>query len=163
MKNRSVFLTRTLFVFLIVITSLSIAFGQPANHTLTVNVSEITWILVTANVNLNITSGSVTEGQNLMTISDQTSSLNSGLNGTSKKITVRTNNGTALYTLKVQAVSPTQGTPTSTVTLGTLAQDILLGMGRSLGSCTLRYTAEALASLGTGTDSHIITFTVQTQ
>jgi hypothetical protein len=47
--------------------------------------------------------------------------------------------------------------------LGTAPQDLILNIGRSQGSCTLRYTVTALASKGIGTDSHTITFTVTTQ
>jgi hypothetical protein len=49
------------------------------------------------------------------------------------------------------------------VTLSTSAQDLLLNIGRSSGSCTLLYTGIALASQGTGNDVHVITFTVAAQ
>jgi len=134
-----------------------------ASHTATVTVSEIAVLSTNTGVSLSITGAGVTAGQNLMTATDQSSTLTWGLNGLSKKITVNTNNAAPLYTLKVLALSPTQGTPVGTVTLGTLARDFLTGLGRDLGTCTLQYTAEALASQGTGMDSHTITFTVQNQ
>jgi hypothetical protein len=65
--------------------------------------------------------------------------------------------------LKIVAVNPTAGNAAAEVTLTTTASDFLTNIGRSSGSCGLLYTAIALASQGTGTDSHTITFTVQAQ
>jgi hypothetical protein len=41
--------------------------------------------------------------------------------------------------------------------------DFLTNLGRSSGTCTIRYTGVALASQGTGTDAHNVKFTIQTQ
>jgi|GEM_PF-682916 len=134
-----------------------------ASHSATVTVSEIALLSVNTGVTLNITGAGTPAGQDLMTATDQSSTLWWGLNGTSKKITVNTNNAGPFFVLKVEALSSTQGTPASTVTITTAAKDFITGLGLNMGSCTLRYTAEALASTGTGSDSHTITFTVQTQ
>ncbi|MBM4169245.1 MAG: hypothetical protein FJ215_08830 [Ignavibacteria bacterium] len=133
------------------------------SHSASVTVSEIALLSVNTGVTLNVTGTGTPAGQDLMTATDQSSTLWWGLNGTSKKITVRTNLTTPLYSLKVEAVSPTQGIPASTVTISTAAKDLITGLGLNTGSCTLLYTAEVLASAGTGTNTHTITFTVQNQ
>lgn len=156
-------------IIFLVATSLSIPSGVQAqigssSHTVTVQVSTITALQVSSGVvNLNITGANVVAGQDQMTTTDQTTSLLWGINSSMKKITVQTNLAAPLFTLKVLAVNPTVGTAAGEVTLSTVANNFLLNVGRSSGSCTLRYTGIALASQGTGTDSHMITFTVQTQ
>jgi len=134
------------------------------NHRVTVTVATITAIQVSAGtVNLNIAGANAVAGQNLMSVTNQTTSLLWGINSSLKKITVNSSLGSPLFTLKTVAVNPTQGTAASEVTLSAIASDFLLNVGRSSGSCALRYTGEALASQGTGTDAHTITFTVQNQ
>lgn len=138
-------------------------FGSDS-HTVTVNVSTITAIQVTSGtVNLTIAGANAVAGQDLMTVTNQSTSLLWGINSSLKKITVSSSLASPLFTLKILAVSPTQGTAAPEVTLSTMANDFLLTVGRSSGSCGLRYTGEALASQGTGTDAHTITFTVQSQ
>jgi hypothetical protein len=142
----------------------SLSNAQTASHTATVRVSTITALQVSSGtVNLSITGALVVAGQDLMTTSNQTTSLRWGVNSSSKKITVRTSLAAPKYTLKIEAASPTQGLSAGTVTVATLDRDLLLNIGRSSGTCTLAYTGEALASQGAGTDAHTITFTVVTQ
>ena len=133
-------------------------------HTVTVQVSQITLVKVTSGtVNLNIAAASVVAGQDQMSVTDQSTGLLWGVNGSARKITVATNLAAPHYTLEIQALSPTQGTAAPQVTLKTTAQDFLLNIGRSSGTSTLQYTGVALASQGTGSDAHTITFTVQSQ
>jgi hypothetical protein len=143
------------------------AFAQvygTSTHTVTVNVQPVTVLQINVGiVNLNVSGSSAIAGQNQMTVTDQTTTLLWGTNSSLKKITVNTSLASPLYTLKVLALSPTIGTAAPEVTLSTVPADLLLNIGRSSGSCQLRYTGIVLASQGTGTDSHTITFTVQTQ
>ncbi len=139
-------------------------FAQAANHTVTVQVSSINTVQVTSGtVNLNITNAEAVAGQNLMTVSDQSTSLLWGLNSANRKITAGTNLSNPVYTLELVAVNPTVGSAQAQFTLSTLPHDLLRDVGKSSGSCLLRYTGTALASQGTGNDLHTITFTVQTQ
>ena len=134
------------------------------SHTVTVQVSTIVAVQVSSGtVNMNITGASTVAGQDQMTIIDQSTNLLWGINSSAKKITVNTSVAAQQYTLKLLAVSPTVGTASSEVTLSTTATDFMLNVGRSSGSCSLKYTGIALASQGTGSDAHSITFTVQTQ
>lgn len=134
------------------------------NHTVTVQVSTVTVLQVSSGVvNLNITGAGMVAGQDQMMATDQSTSLLWGINSSNKKITVNTNLVNPTYTLKILAVSPTVGIAAGEVTLSTTPADFLLNVGRSSGSCQIRYTAIALASQGTGSDNHQITFTVQTQ
>lgn len=143
------------------------AFSQvfgTSSHTVTVIVAEINNIQLTlGSVDLTITGSEAIAGQDQMTVTDQSSSLLWGLNSSQKKITVQTNLASQLFSLKVEALTPTQGTAAPEATLSTTAADILLNIGRSSGSCLLKYTGIALASQGTGTDAHTVTFTVQAQ
>ena len=133
-------------------------------HTITVHVSPITVVKVVGGpVNLSLTNASFVAGQDQMTITDQTTGLAWGTNSSARKISVSTNLATPRFTLKIVALNPTRGTAAPEVTLGTVANDLLLDIGRTSGTCTLMYTGIALASEGAGTDTHTITFTVQTQ
>lgn len=143
------------------------AFGQiygTATNRITVKVQTITDLQIIGGiVNLNISGSNAIAGQDQMMTTDQTSTLSWGTNSSLKKITVSTSLASPLFILQLVAVNPTVGTAASQVTLSTTANDLLLNIGRSSGSCGLLYSAIALASQGTGTDSHTITFTVQTQ
>jgi hypothetical protein len=146
------------------------AFAQSADaqvygsttHTVTVQVSPITVIGVDiAALTLQISSG--TPGQETMTVTNAASSLLWGTNSSTQKITANTSNAAPLFDLRLVAVNPTGGSVTSEFSLSTTPHDLLLNVGRSLGSCTLRYTGVALASQAPGSDTHVITFTVQSQ
>jgi len=138
-------------------------FGS-GSHTVTVQVSPITSVAVSGgSVSLAITAASAVAGQDQLTITDKSTQLLWGTNSSSKKITVMTSLAAPLFTLQLLALNPTQGTAASQVTLSTTAQDFLLNIGRSSGTATLQYTGIALASKGTGSDAHVITFTVATQ
>ena len=135
-----------------------------SSHTVTVTVSQINNIQLTAgSISLTITGSNAIAGQDQMTATDQSSSLLWGINSSQKKVTIQTDMGSQLFALKVEALNPTQGTAASEVTLSTTAADLLMNIGRSSGNCSLKYTGVVLASQGTGTDSHSVTFTVQAQ
>lgn len=135
------------------------------NHTVTVTVATITNIQVSSgSVSLTITGAGVPAGQDQMTAVDQTTTLLWGVNSANRKVTVNTNLVSPLFALKLLALNPTSpGTAAPEVTLSTTPTDFLLNIGRSTGTCSLRYTGVALASQGTGTDTHTITFTVAAQ
>ena len=140
-----------------------ITYGS-ANHTVTVQVSAITVMQVSGgSVNLNISAANAIAGQDQMSAVDQSTSLLWGTNSSARKITVRSSLAAPRFTLKLLALSPSAGTPAPEGTLNSVSRDFLLNIGRSLGSCILRYTGVALASQGTGTDTHTITFTIQAQ
>jgi len=131
------------------------------SHTVTVTVATINVIQVSAgSVSLTITGAGVVAGQDQMSVVDQSTSLLWGTNSSNRKITVSTNLVGALFTLRLVALNPTQGTAMPEVVLSTVANDLLVNVGRTSGSCMLRYTGVALASQGTGTDSHTVTFTI---
>jgi hypothetical protein len=135
-----------------------------SSHSVTVNVQPVTVLQINVGIlNLNISGANAIAGQNQMTVTDQSTTLLWGTNSSLKKITANTSLATSLFQLKIVALSPTTGTAAPEITLSPVAADLLLNIGRSSGSCQLRYTGIALASQGTGTDSHTITFTVQTQ
>lgn len=135
------------------------------SHTVTVIVSTINNVTVSsAVVSLTISAAAVTAGQNVMgPVVNSATSVLWGFNSSLRKITVRTNLAAPLFTLKVLAVAPTQGTACPEVTLTTVAADFLINLGRSSGTATLQYTGTALATAGVGTDSHTVTYTITVQ
>ncbi len=135
-----------------------------SSHTVTVVVSTITLVQVSSGaVNLTVSGANAVAGQDLMTASNQATNLLWGINSGLKKVVVNTSVAAPLFTLKVAAVNPSQGIAAPQVTLSAIPTDLLLNVGRSSGSCILQYTAEVLASQGTGAEAHMITFTVQNQ
>lgn len=175
-RYRNFQLRRTGFVkrFFLVTAVLFIFFGGrdnvhaqtygSANHAITVVVNTITMVSVSSGtVSMTITGTGVLAGQDQMTATNSATSLLWGVNSSLKKITAQTNLAAPLFAMKLLAVSPTAGTAAPEITLSTIAADLLTDIGRSKGSCTLQYTGVALASQGTGTDSHTITFTVAAQ
>jgi len=161
--NRALVLSALLLVMLLPQRSVNAqTYGGPWSHNVTVSVQTITLLRVNGGaVNLSISGGGVVAGQDQMTVVDQLTGLSWALNSSNKKITVATNLGAPTYSLKLLALSPSQGTAASEVTLSTTAMDLVNGIGRTAnGSCTLRYTGVALASQGTGSDNHTITFTL---
>jgi hypothetical protein len=157
--------------FIIALFVLSVPAGEAVaqvygsgNHTVTVQVSVITKLSVTAAaVNLNVTSANAVAGQNAMTVSNQSSQILWGVNSSLRKITARSNLAAPTFQVQLVAVNPTRGTAAAQQILSTTAKDLLLNIGRSLGSATLGYSATVLASQGTGTDAHTITFTITAQ
>lgn len=138
-------------------------FGTDA-HTVTVQVAPITSVRVTGgSVNLNISSANAVAGEDQMSVSDQSTSLLWGTNSSLRKISVSTSLAAPKYMLQLLALNPSTGTAAPEVTMSAASRDLLLNIGRSSGSCTLRYTGIALASQGTGNDVHVITFTVAAQ
>lgn len=158
------FVAASLFLMLAALPETSTAQYGTGNHTVTVIVSPITIIQVsTGAVNLNITGAEAIAGQDQMSVSDQTTLVQWGTNSSLQKITAQTSLATPLSSLNMIALSPTAGMAASEFQVTTIASDLILNIGQSSGNATLRYTAIALASSGTGTDSHSITLTIQNQ
>lgn len=155
------FLLPILLLSMIASTSAQIASD---NHLVTVTVSPISVMQVTgAGVTFDVGEANAVAGQDLMVMTDASTQLLWGTNASAQKITAATSLGTPLFVLKLLAVNPTSGSPGVETPLSTVPADLLLDIGRSSGSCTLRYTAEVLASQGTGVDSHTVTFTMVAQ
>jgi hypothetical protein len=78
-----------------------------------------------------------------------------------QKITVETDVGSPLFTLKVEAVGVRNGVSVGELTLSTTAQDLIVDISRNGSkSCDIRYTLEARVADGTGTDAHTVTYTI---
>jgi hypothetical protein len=135
-----------------------------SSHTVTINVSAITVLAVSsASVSLVIDGTGAVAGQDQMSVVNQTTSLLWGVNTTPKKITAVSNLAAPKFTTKLLALSPTTGTAAAELIVDNTAADLMLNIGLSRGSCTLRYTGIALASQGIGSDNHIVTFTITVQ
>ena len=81
-----------------------------------------------------------------------------------QKITAETDLGSPLFTLKVEALNAGDGTPAGELVLSTTAQDFVTSItSETFVFCDLKYTSVALASDGTGTDNHTVTYTMIAQ
>ena len=160
--KRSIF-SIVITVFLILLPRL--AFGQTSgNHRITVIVNPVTVMQIsTGTVNLNITGANAIAGQDQMSVIDQSSVLLWGTNSSLRKITIKTNLTPQIFAVNALAINPTYGTAATEATLSTTDQDFLRDIARSSGSANVRYTGIALASQGTGSDSHLITLTIVAQ
>jgi hypothetical protein len=157
---------RTLIIglFSLIVTTAASAQISSGTHQVTVAVNQINAMQVSGGgVAFSIGEAQAVAGQDQILMTNTSTQLLWGTNVSARKITVQSSLGTPRFTLRIFASGPTVGTASPEVTLGTLAADFLRNIGRSSGTCTLRYTAVVLASLGTGTDNHTITFTMVAQ
>lgn len=150
-------------LFLVAGPSASAQYGS-ASQTVTVSPSVISYVtLSVSSVNMSFTGAEATAGVDAMTKTDQSCIISWGTNSGSRKLTAVSSIAIPVHTLKLIALNPTVGTVGTEFPLSTTAKDLLLNIGRSMGTATLRYTAIVLASEGTATDSHTVTFTLQAQ
>jgi len=133
-------------------------------HTVTVQVLPITVIGLSGGlVQLDVTAAQAEAGQDVMIVTDESTRLLWGTNSSGRKVTAASSLAAPRFTLLLRAVAPTRGLAAPEFPLDAVPRDLLLNVGRSSGSCALRYTGVARASQGTGTDTHVITFTIQSQ
>ncbi len=117
--------------------------------------------------NVSLTVTSATAGQDPDPAVDQTTANLSYRKGTGfpmQKITAETDRGSPLFTLKVEAVNVGSGNATGELTLVTTAQDLITDISTvPYKTADLKYTLVALASDGTGTEVHTVTYTTLAQ
>ena len=102
-------------------------------------------------------------GNGTFVVTDETSRLLWDVRGNGKKITVETDLASPLFPLRIAAVGATAGTGTAERPVSVVPQDFLLNVGKTEGSCTIRYVSAVLPEQGAGTDRHTITFTITNQ
>jgi len=151
----------TPFVALLCI-GISPALGANSDsHTVTVTVNTINELTITGG-NVTLTINAAVAGAEPTDATDASTSLDWTTNDTNtKKITVGTDIDPT-YTLTVEATGVSGGTgqAAATLTLAAGAQDLVRDVSLTTGDCTLSYTASATAALGTGTDTHTVTYTL---
>ena len=147
-------------VGLIFLLSATMGFSQSDNHTVTVTVSAISEVAIIGG-DLTLTINTATPGSDPDDATDATTcDLNWTTNEAAQKITVETNNGVPTFVLKVVAQNVSGGTAAAEVTLSTTATDFVTAIATTLGTCDLGYTASATAANGTGSDVHVVTYTI---
>lgn len=130
------------------------------NHQVTVTVTAINELSLTGG-NITLTINSATAGSDPDDATDATCTLAWTTNEASKKVTVVSSLASPTYTLKVEATGVSGGTSGGQLTVTNSAQDFVTGVATTTGGCTLSYTAQATAALGTGSDVHTtVTYTV---
>jgi hypothetical protein len=130
------------------------------NHTVTVTVSAINELAI-AGGNVTLTIHTATAGSNPdPEVDNTTADLAWTTNESSKKITIVTNLASQKFTLKALAQIVTGGTAASEVTVTDTPTNFVTGIATTTGGCDIRYTAQATAAQGTGSDVHTITFTL---
>jgi hypothetical protein len=171
-SRKSISLDKTLFLFALSMMLLALpdlvraqTYGA-SSHSVRVTVATINNLsLSSGTVSMTIDAASAVAGQNLMgpVVSSGTSLL-WGVNSSNKKITATTSLASPMFTLRLVAVAPTPpASAAGEAPLSTLGADLLTNVGKSTGSATLQYTGTALASSGSGTDTHLVTFTITNQ
>lgn len=134
--------------------------GITDDNQVTVQVNAINEIALVGG-NITLTINSATAGSNPDDDVDNTTcDLLWTTNETNKKITVVTDLGAPNFTLKLVAQNVTGGSAGAEVTLSTTAQDLVTAISETVGNCDLQFTASATAAQGTGSDVHIITYTI---
>jgi hypothetical protein len=136
--------------------------GPSASHTVTVRVVPITEITLTGG-NITLTASAATAGQQPDPATNTACGLAWTATSANAKITVATSLASAGFTLKVVAQGVTGGAAAPEVTLSNTAADLVTGAGKATGACTLRYAASATAAQGTGSDVHIVTYTLTSE
>lgn len=141
------------------------AFGQEASasQTLTLNVFETNKIDVSQKaLNLVINQASLETGSPIEAVNED-GNLIWLTNGENKKITVVSNNASPRFLVKVNALDITgsSGVAAPEVTMNdNTVKDLVVGVTRSWGKCKIRFVASATVADGTGTESHVITYTI---
>ncbi|MGD0337200.1 MAG: hypothetical protein ABSB78_00265 [Bacteroidota bacterium] len=167
-----------IFLILLVLISLgSWCFAQgrvTRSHTVNVSVNTLTYLSITGSpVTITIDAANATAGEDAMTNTNSSTTLNWATNSSLRKVTVIvTDAALPPYQLSVLAINiatldqingPAIAAPQ--VTLSLTAADFLTNIGRSMGSCTPQYTLTALASAGivSPNPTEHLTFTIQAQ
>ncbi|MGB2868906.1 MAG: hypothetical protein WBD36_10670 [Bacteroidota bacterium] len=147
------------FVLFLFNTSL-LSQASQARQVLTLQVLELNKIDLSAGKRLRLT---------IDELSSQTAVLSTSTklvwtsNGESRKITVATNSTQPRYLLRVEPenVSVGSGVAASGVSFSdNSTHDLIVGVSKSAGSCTLKFMGIADVAEGPGTESHLITYTI---
>ena len=141
------------------------AFGQDAstNQTLTLQVFEANRIDISQRALTLVINQASLESGNPVEAVNEDGNLVWLTNGENKKITVATNNAAPRYLVKVHALDITGSTGVAApeVSLNdNTTKDLVMGVTRSWGKCKIRFVASAKVSDGTGTETHLITYTI---
>ena len=130
------------------------------SHAVTVTVSAINEVAITGGA-VSLTISTATAGSEPDAASDSaTADLAWTTNEASKKITVESDLATPNFSLQVTAGTVSGGTSAGAVSVSNVATDFVTGIGTTVGSCDLEYSASATAADGTGSDAHTITYTL---
>ena len=140
--------------------------GQAAQATqvVTLQVLELNKIDLSSGNSLILTIASVEPNQGEpIPMSNSSTKLVWTSNGENRKITVASNNPNSRYALRVAAenVSAGAGSPVSEVSFfDNATRDLIVGVSKAAGSCTLRFTGSAAVEQGAGVENHLITYTI---
>ena len=133
-------------------------------HTVTIAVPPIMNSLVTPTaLTMTITGSGTPAGGSSFQVVNEDTYVYWATNYINGKITVQTSLNTTIYKLYLAVIEYTSGTPV--ITSNTLvpfgAQNLITGIGKSMGSCRIRYTGVADATdTGGQEDRHQITYTL---
>jgi len=152
-------------IFLLVVSAVHLAVSQNASATqaITLRVMELNKIdLIGGPLNLQIASINDNAAQPNPAY-DASTKLCWTSNGDTRKIAVASNLASPRFMLKIEAERSGTGSGTAKpeITLSDNApHDLILGVERSSGACTLRFTAMANGEQGIGTETRTITYTI---
>jgi hypothetical protein len=135
------------------------AAGPSASHTVTVQVNAISELTL-AGGDVTLTTGPPVAGREPDAVANTDCALAWTSNQADMRITVATGLAAPTFVLKVVAQNVTGGTAAPEVTLSSTPADLVTGVSRTPGGCTLRYTAWATTAQGIGSDVHTVTYTL---
>ncbi len=154
-----------ILIMVLGISAIQTSFGQKsaARQILTLQVMELNKLdLVGGPLTLQIV-GLNEDAVQPSPVTDANTKLYWTSNGDTRKIAVASNITSPKFVLKIEAEKTGTGawTPEPEVTLSDNApHDLVVGVERSSGSCTLKVTALANVEAGTGSEQHLITYTI---
>ncbi len=139
--------------------------AQQANtqQTITLRVEEINKVSVNIpTLQLTISQAQANSGDTISVVNTD-GLLSWATNGDNKKLTVTSDRQSSRFLLKMEAQNITNNAGTATpeiVLVDNQPHDLVVGVSKKTGRCTLRVTASTTLGAGVGTESYILTYTI---
>lgn len=152
-------------ILVLLLVSASMSFGQDVstNQVLTLQVFETNKIDINQRaLSLVINQASLETGAPVEAVNED-GVLVWLTNGENKKISVATNNASPRFLVKIHALDITGSSAVAApevILNDNLTKDLVMGVSKSWGKCKIHLSASAKVADGTGTDTHIITYTI---
>lgn len=139
--------------------------AQPALTTqeLTLQVMEVNKIDVSRRALALVVDHSSKATGEVFVVENQDGALIWTTNGSQKKITIASSTGSTRYTLKIVASmrdGSTQSTGPEITILDEQSHDLLVGLPRGAGRCSIKYVATASLERGPGSEVQTLTYTI---
>lgn len=135
------------------------AMGNEDSHKVTVQVDAISELAVRGG-DVFLLIDRAEAGQDPEPAFDASTGLQWTTNEDNKKIVVSTDLSAPRFDLWVEAKNEKGGKAAGAIQLNDKGQDFIGDISRTLGACDLSYSAYAEAADGTGSETHVVTYTL---